>query len=54
MPRKEYKTITVKVDAFQQFAKAIKKAKQDDPSLDNSTFLVSLVSKNQKSKKNRP
>jgi len=53
MPRKEYKTITVKVDAFQQFARTIKKAKQDDSSVDNSTFLVSLLNKNHKGKKNR-
>ncbi|HJW19050.1 MAG: hypothetical protein ACREAR_03160 [Nitrosotalea sp.] len=53
MPRKEYKTITVKVDAFQQFAKAVKKAKQEDPELDNSTFLMLLMGKNQKIKKHR-
>ncbi len=53
MPRKEYKTITVKIDAFVQFAKAVKKAKQDDPEVDNSTFLMSLLGKNQKIKKHR-
>jgi hypothetical protein len=53
VPRKEYKTITVKVGAFEQFAKAMKKAKQEDPSLDNSTFLMQLVSKNQKAKRSR-
>lgn len=53
MPRKEYKTITVKVVAFEQFAKAMKKAKQDDPTLDNSLFLMQLVSKSHKAKRNR-
>jgi hypothetical protein len=48
MPRKEYKTITVKVGAFDQFAKAMKRAKQEDPTLDNSVFLMQLVSKGQK------
>ncbi|MDE1770241.1 MAG: hypothetical protein KGI28_06805 [Thaumarchaeota archaeon] len=52
MPRKEYKTITVKIEAFQQFANAIKKARKEDPNLDNSTFLASLVSKSQKTKRN--
>lgn len=53
MPRKEYKTITVKVGAFEQFARAMKKAKQEDPSLDNSIFLMQLINKSQKIKRNR-
>lgn len=53
MPRKEYKTITVKVAAFEQFARAMKKAKQENPDLDNSTFLMQLISKGQKPKRNR-
>ncbi|TRZ80407.1 MAG: hypothetical protein D4R90_01535 [Nitrosopumilales archaeon] len=48
LPRKEYKTITVKSESFQKFIKAIKNAKKDDPSLDNSTFLNSLLSKYKK------
>jgi hypothetical protein len=48
MPRKEYKTITVKVAAFEQFAKAIKDARKKDPSIDNSTFLSSLINKKPK------
>ncbi|MGC1426135.1 MAG: hypothetical protein WA833_05470 [Nitrosotalea sp.] len=48
MPRKEYKTITVKSESFQKFLKAIKDAKKDNPTLDNSTFLNSLLSKNKK------
>jgi hypothetical protein len=51
MPRKEYKTITVKSESFQKFIKAIKDAKRDDPSLDNSTFLNSLLSKYKKNQK---
>ncbi|MDE1728430.1 hypothetical protein [Candidatus Nitrosotalea okcheonensis] len=53
MPRKEYKTITVKVETFHQFAKAVKKAKQEDPELDNSTFLMLLMGKSQKVKRHR-
>lgn len=53
MPRKEYKTITVKVEAFQKFIRAIRDAQRSDPSLDNSTFLTSLLGKSQKSKKSR-
>ncbi len=51
MPRKEYKTITVKAEAFLRFTRAIRKAQRDDPSLDNSTFLKSLVSKRQKKRR---
>jgi hypothetical protein len=48
LPRKEYKTITVKSESFQKFLRAIKDAKKDNPALDNSTFLNSLLSKNKK------
>ncbi|HEX5358920.1 MAG TPA: hypothetical protein VFW99_03290 [Candidatus Nitrosotalea sp.] len=48
MPRKEYKTITVKSEAFQKFVRAVKEAKKGDPSLDNSLFLNSLIAKYQK------
>jgi phosphopantothenoylcysteine synthetase/decarboxylase len=48
LPRKEYKTITVKSESFQKFIKAIKEAKKGDPSLDNSTFLNLLVSRYKK------
>ncbi|HVZ62805.1 MAG TPA: hypothetical protein VG896_03955 [Candidatus Nitrosotalea sp.] len=48
MPRKEYKTITVKTEAFQKFTKAVREAKKENPSLDNSTFLNSLVTRHQK------
>ncbi|HEU5487760.1 MAG TPA: hypothetical protein VFA69_03620 [Candidatus Nitrosotalea sp.] len=51
MPRKEYKTITVKTEAFQKFAKAVREAKKENPSLDNSTFLNSLVARHQKTRK---
>ena len=53
MPRKEYKTITVKVAAFEQFARAMKKAKQENPGLDNSIFLMQLINKGQKPKRSR-
>jgi hypothetical protein len=51
LPRKEYKTITVKAESFQKFVKAIKDAKKDDPTLDNSEFLNSLVSKYKKNQR---
>ena len=51
LPRKEYKTITVKTEAFQKFVKAIREAKKDDPLLDNSTFLNSLVTRHQKTRR---
>ncbi|MGI0075603.1 MAG: hypothetical protein ACREA5_06640 [Nitrosotalea sp.] len=51
MPRKEYKTITVKSEAFQKFVKAIRDAKKNDPSVDNSTFLNSLIAKYQKNRR---
>jgi hypothetical protein len=51
MPRKEYKTITVKAHTFQQFVKAVKKAKQENPSLDNSIFLDLLIRNSIKARK---
>jgi len=48
MPRKEYKTITVKSESFQKFVRAVKEAKKGDPSIDNSLFLNSLITKYQK------
>jgi hypothetical protein len=50
MPRKEYKTITVKIDTFQRFVKTVKDAKKDDPSLGYSEFLDSLLNSRKKSK----
>lgn len=51
MPRKEYKTITVKIESFQKFIKAVKDARKDDPALDNSTFLNSLLSRSKKNQR---
>jgi hypothetical protein len=51
MPRKEYKTITVKTEAFQKFMKAIREAKKEDPTLDNSTFLNSIIARRQKTRR---
>lgn len=44
MPRKEYKTITVKNECYEHFKKAVRDAKKKDKTLDNSTFLNLLVS----------
>lgn len=43
MPRKEYKTITVKAATFQRFQKAVHGAKKANPDIDNSKFLESLL-----------
>ncbi|HJT10698.1 MAG TPA: hypothetical protein VJ771_07935 [Candidatus Nitrosotalea sp.] len=43
MPRKEYKTITVKEQAFVRFLKAVHDAKKANPGLDNSLFLEKLL-----------
>jgi hypothetical protein len=51
LPRKEYKTITVKSESFQKFIRAIKDARKDDPSLDNSTFLNLLITKYKKNQR---
>jgi len=50
LPRKEYKTITVKVEAYTRFMKAVKEAKKIDPEIDTSEFLESLIKESKKSK----
>lgn len=49
MPRKEYKTITVKAETQVKFLRAVRDAKRDDIT-DNSKFLDLLLSVNKKSK----
>ncbi|HJU14507.1 MAG TPA: hypothetical protein VJ792_08655 [Candidatus Nitrosotalea sp.] len=44
MPRKEYKTITVKNASYEHFKRAVREAKKKNKSLDNSSFLNLLVS----------
>ncbi|MGI0046834.1 MAG: hypothetical protein ACREBB_06570 [Nitrosotalea sp.] len=51
MPRKEYKSITVKNGSYEQFKKAVKDAKKKDESLDNSAFLDLLMKQRQRSKR---
>ncbi|MDE1727403.1 MAG: hypothetical protein KGH89_09110 [Thaumarchaeota archaeon] len=51
MPRKEYKTITVKNESYEKFKKVAKEAKKKDKSLDNSTFLELLMNQHQRSKR---
>jgi len=43
VPRKEYRTITVKVDTFERFLKVVHEAKKADPQIDNSKFLDGLL-----------
>lgn len=50
MPRKEYKTITVKTGTFQKFLKTIQEAKKSDTKLDNSKFVEMLLEKYKKSR----
>ncbi len=50
VPRKGYKTITVKDEIFYKFQKAIQDAKERDPKMENSKFLDSLLDKHKKSK----
>ncbi len=49
MPRKEYKTITVKVETHPKFLKAVRDAKRDEAT-DNSKFLDLLLSTHKRSK----
>jgi len=42
VPRKGYKTITVKMECFCEFVKAVKEAKERH-SIDNSEFLMQLL-----------
>ena len=50
LPRKEYKTITVKVDAHAKFLRAIKDEKKINPKIDNSEFLELLLDMRKKSR----
>jgi hypothetical protein len=50
LPRKEYKTITVKVEAHTRFLKAVKEEKKTTPKIDNSKFLELLLEMRKKSK----
>jgi hypothetical protein len=43
LPRKEYKTITVKEATFVRFLKIIHDAKKANPELDNSIFIDKLL-----------
>jgi len=43
LPRKEYKTITVKEATFARFLRAVHEAKKANPQLDNSIFLEKLL-----------
>ena len=49
MPRKEYKTITVKVETQEKFLRAVRDAKRDG-AMDNSKFLDLLLSTHKRSK----
>lgn len=43
MPRKEYKTITVKASTFYKFTKAVRQAKETNNGADNTRFLAYLL-----------
>lgn len=50
LPRKEYKTITIKTKSHVKFLKAVREAKKAHPGIDNSEFLDLLLDKYKKSK----
>ncbi len=50
MPRKGYKTITVKEEIFDKFVRAVEDAKKVDPRMDNSRFIDSILDKHKKSR----
>ena len=43
MPRKEYKTISIKVKTFARFIKGAKDARKKDSATTNTTFLDHLL-----------
>ena len=43
MPRKEYKTITVKAYTFYKFTEAVRQAKEMNNNTDNTRFLAYLL-----------
>ncbi|MHB8601868.1 MAG: hypothetical protein ACYC6W_03700 [Nitrosotalea sp.] len=43
MPRKEYKTISVKLKTYLRFARNAKEARKTDPKMYNSAFLDHLL-----------
>ncbi len=49
MPRKEYKTITVRAETHAKFLRAVRDAKRDDAT-NNSKFLDLLLNKHKRSK----
>lgn len=51
MPRKEYKTITVKEETFNRFLRACRQAKKSDPAIDNSVFMEKLLVKHKKKRR---
>ncbi|HJT10161.1 MAG TPA: hypothetical protein VJ771_05195 [Candidatus Nitrosotalea sp.] len=51
VPRKEYKSITVKNECYEHFKRAVRDAKKKDKSLDNSMFLDLLVTRHLRGKK---
>lgn len=51
VPRKGYKVITVKEEAFYKFYKAVQSAKRADPNMDNSKFVEWLLENKKKKQK---
>jgi hypothetical protein len=45
MPKKGYRSLTMKEDVYERFMKEIKEAKRTNPDIENSKFLESLMNK---------
>ncbi len=50
MPKKGYRSLTVKEDVYDKFLKAVQDAKKVDPNIDNSKFIDSFLDKHKKAK----
>jgi len=48
LPRKGYKVITIKEEAFNKFFRAVQDAKKADPKMDNSRFIEWLLENKKK------
>jgi hypothetical protein len=54
LPRKGFKTITVKEGVFDRFTKIIKLAKKEKPEMSNSKFLTELLNLYERATNNLP
>ncbi len=50
MPKKGYRSLSIKQDVYDKFIKAVQEAKERDRKIHNSKFIDSLLDKHKKSK----